>query len=119
MVTCYSCARFASIRNVKYTWEPEARQLNKDVTVLLVGTKEDLFVPNYKEHVSPRMANKLAIKIKAYAALRCSSLQFAQTEQRQGNINDVFKVVLKAGLISKGILEDEREPNKGFKCTMF
>lgn len=115
---CYSCNSYFSLRNIKKAWVPEAKELNPKVPLLLVGTKADLYEEGNDTHVPPKLALTTCTKVKAISTVRTSALLYSQSNQTKGNVDVVFKQVLRAGLKAVGVIET-RTPWYKKKCGLF
>lgn len=111
ILVCYSVGSLISLNNVKEKWAPEIQHFCPNVSIILVGTKSDLFqdrefLLSNSQTVDYQDAEVVSKLIGAKYHIRCS----AKTTE---NINQVFNLAVNVGL--EDSYYSNTQPKKSFK----
>lgn len=110
VIICYSCESKDTLDNVKATWLPEIRDGNAaaDYPFILVGNKADTYITGNVDHVPAADARRVGKAEGAYTALRCSALDWANSNRVKGDVDDVFNSAIKLGLLRRKIIQEDK-----------
>jgi small GTP-binding protein len=94
VLICFALNNQESLKNVSERWLPEVREYAPKASIVLVGTKSDLWDPTAPGAITQADIDAVATEIKAFKSITCSA-------KKNEKIGDVFDLAIRA-IASKG-----------------